>query len=199
MGASEPSDAARALGLAACAAAGLAAAALVGWFLLSAGAGRGGPPLSGWMQKFSVAPAAPAKAPGAQFVGQDGTTYTLDDFRGKVVLVNFWATWCGPCIRELPSLVRLQESALDPGFTVLALSQDRDGWTDIAPFVAARRLEGLPYFHDRKAAFAGSARIRALPTSVLYGRDGTEVGRLEGHAEWDSKEAVALIRHYLAR
>ncbi len=182
----------------AAAAAGLAVIALVGWSLLSADAGRGGPPLSGWMRKFTIAP-APAKAPGTRFVGRDGTTYTLDDFRGKVVLVNFWATWCGPCIRELPSLVRLQNSGLDGGFTVLALSQDRDGWAKIAPFLATHRLEGLPFYHDPRAAFAAGADIRALPTSVLYARDGGEIGRLLGHAEWDSEEAVALIRHYLAR
>ena len=150
------------------------------------------------MRAFAVAP-DPVKAPDAGFVGRDGTTYTLERFRGKVVLVNFWATWCGPCIRELPSLVRLQDRRLDPGFTVLALSQDRGGWETIAPFLTEHGLQDLPSFHDPRAAFASAANVRALPTSVLYGRNGVEIGRLQGHAEWDSRAAVALIRHYLAR
>lgn len=182
----------------AAAVAGLAAVALAGWLLLSTVAGHDRPPLSGWMRAFAIAP-EPVKAPGAGFIGRDGTTYTLDRFRGKVVLVNFWASWCGPCIRELPSLIRLQDRRLDPGFTVLALSQDRGGWETITPFLAEQGLDGLPFFHDPRAAVASAANVRALPTSVLYDRNGLEIGRLQGHAEWDSRAAVALIRHYLAR
>ena len=80
---------------------------------------------------------------------------------------------------------------------MLALSQDRDGWAKMAPFLDKHDLDGLPAFHDPKARAGRAAKVRALPTSVLYGTDGRELGRLTGHAEWDSDEALALIRHYI--
>ena len=178
--------------------AGLAVLTLAGWSLLSAENERGPPPLSGWMQNFTMAE-APIKAPTARFVGQDGTSYTLDDFRGKVVLVNFWATWCAPCIREMPSLVRLQAKLAGEAFGVLALSQDRGGWTKIAPFLVSHDLQTLPTFYDPRGAFARDAKARGLPTTVLYDREGTEIGRLAGIAEWDSAEAIALIQHFISR
>lgn len=148
------------------------------------------------MESFAVAETSPP-APISAFAGRDGESYTLERFRGKVVLVNFWATWCGPCVRELPSLKRLNARLGGDAFTVLALSQDRGGWDRMAPFLRKHDLGGLPAFHDPKAMTARAAKVRALPTSVLYGRDGRELGRLTGHAEWDSDEALALIRHYI--
>jgi thiol-disulfide isomerase/thioredoxin len=176
----------------------LAVFALAGWSLLSAENGSGPPPLTGWMQNFVYAP-SPTKGSAAQFIDQDGTSYTLEDFRGKVVLVNFWATWCGPCIRELPSLVRLHTALAGENFTVLALSQDRNGWAVITPFLAKQGFGDLPFFHDRRLAFSRDAKVLALPSTVLYGRDGATIGRLTGHAEWDSDEAIAVLRHVIAR
>ena len=169
--------------------------AAVGWSLLPYDAVAAPPPRTGWMENFAVAEMGPP-APTAEFTGRDGKSYTLEKFRGKVVLVNFWATWCGPCVRELPSLKRLNARLGGDRLAVLALSQDRGGWDRIAPFWEKHGLEGLPAFHDAKALTARAAKVRALPTSVLYGRDGRELGRLTGHAEWDSDEALALLRHY---
>ena len=169
--------------------------AVVGWSLLPEDAAAAPPPRTGWMEGFAVAEMGPP-APTAEFTGRDGKTYTLERFRGKVVLVNFWATWCGPCVRELPSLKRLNARLGGDKFVVLALSQDRGGWARMAPFLKKHDLDGLPAFHDPKALTARAAMVRALPTSVLYGPEGRELGRLTGHAEWDSDEALALIRHY---
>ncbi len=160
------------------------------------GAAAASPPKSGWMENFAVAEPGPP-APSGELVGPDRRRTTLDALRGKVVLVNFWATWCGPCIRELPSLKRLHARLGGGRFMVLALSQDRGGWTRITPFLERHGLVGLPVYHDPKSRVARAAGVRGLPTTVLYDRSGRELGRLSGHAEWDSDEALALIRHYL--
>lgn len=170
--------------------------AAFGWSLPPVEAAAAAPPRTGWMQGFTVAEAGPP-APATEFIGRSGESYTLENFRGKVVLVNFWATWCGPCVRELPSLKRLDARLGGDRLVVLALSQDRGGWDRIAPFWNKHGLHGLTAFHDPKARTARAAKVGALPTTVLYGRDGRELGRLTGHAEWDSGEALALLRHYL--
>ena len=188
----------RALPVCALAAACLAALGLAWRFLPPSAPEGAAPPLAGWMENFAAAP-APAPAPAAPFVGRSGETYTLDGLRGKVVLVNFWATWCAPCVRELPSLLRLQARTAGREFAVLALSQDRGGWAKIAPFLARHGLEDLAVFHDPQGRFARAAAVRGLPTTVLYDRAGMEIGRLAGLAEWDSDEAAALIGHHVGR
>lgn len=156
------------------------------------------PPRVGWMKKFMPA-ADPAPLPATGFTEQDGTMRTLKDFGGRLVLMNFWATWCGPCVREMPSLERLQEKLGSRDFTVIALSEDRTGWEKITPFREKLGLTALPLFHDVGSRMMFGAKVRGLPTTILIGRDGTELGRLTGDAEWDSDEAVALIRYYLGK
>lgn len=156
------------------------------------------PPRTGWMEKFEPA-AAPAALPAAIFTEENGAKRVLADFRGRVVLMNFWATWCGPCVREMPSLERLHRKLGSADFTVIALSEDRKGWEKITPFRKELGLTALPLFHDVGSKMMFGARVRGLPTTILVGRDGREIGRLTGHAEWDSDEAVALMRHYIGK
>jgi thiol-disulfide isomerase/thioredoxin len=156
------------------------------------------PPRVGWMANFTPSPGS-APAPQARFVDRDGVARTLADFRGKVVLVNFWATWCSPCVREMPSLLRLQNQLGGDKFTVLALSQDRGGWSVMAPFVTRLGLERLPTYHDPRGDLAAMLGVRGLPTTALFDAQGRELGRLVGVAEWDSPEAVRLVRHYLGQ
>ena len=156
------------------------------------------PPLSGWMAGFAPA-AEPAALPGSAFVDERGRRSSFEDFRGRLVLANFWATWCGPCVREMPSLARLHARLGGPDLAVVALSEDRLGWKKMAPFRAAHGLGDLPMFHDAASTTMFAARVRGLPTTILLGRDGRELGRLVGPAEWDSPEAEALIRHYMDR
>ena len=153
------------------------------------------PSLTGWMQNFTPAEKA-EPAPKLEFRAKDGKALKFSDFAGKIVLVNFWATWCGPCIREMPSLLRLQKSRGGDDFTVIALSQDLRGWPIVAPFLKKNELGDLPIYVDPKTAISRGMQIKGLPTSVLLDRQGRELGRLAGHAEWDSPEALALINHY---
>lgn len=150
------------------------------------------------MEKFDPA-AAPTALPATAFTEQDGAKRVLADFGGKIVLMNFWATWCGPCVREMPSLERLHQKLGSKDFTVIALSEDRKGWEKITPFRKQLGLTALPLFHDVGSRMMFGAKVRGLPTTILIGRDGRELGRLTGHAEWDSDEAVALMRHYLSK
>jgi len=150
------------------------------------------------MEKFEPS-SNPAPAPETTFTDESGTELTLRNFRGRVVLVNFWATWCGPCVREMPSLERLHNKLKGPDFSVIALSEDRKGWEKIGPFRDKLNLQDLPLYHDVKSQMMFATKARGLPTTLLIGRDGTELGRLTGLAEWDSDEAVALMRYYIGR
>ena len=154
------------------------------------------PPVSGWMEQFSFTK-PPRPAPQTVFQAGDGTDLTLDDFKGRVVLVNFWATWCAPCIRELPSLDELQLKLGGEGLLVLAISQDRGGAVVAAPFLKKLDVNRLGLFLDSRMKLGRAFGVRALPWTILIDRDGNVVGHLPGYAEWDTDEAVALIRHYL--
>jgi thiol-disulfide isomerase/thioredoxin len=153
------------------------------------------PPLTGWMEKFT--PTVKGEpVPQLGFSAKDGKDRNFSDFRGKILLVNFWATWCGPCIREMPSLLRLQKARGGSDFTVIALSQDLRGWPVVTPFLEKNDLTDLPVYVDKKTAVSRGLLIRGLPTTILLDRQGRELGRLSGHAEWDSSEALALIDYY---
>ena len=166
------------------------------WLTPRVGA-SGGPPLAGWMQNFTPSGVA-GPAPRISFLDRDGTARSLADFSGRLVVVNFWATWCAPCIREMPSLVRLQQKLATSGVAVLALSEDRRGWKVIDPFVKRYGLGPLAVYHDDKGAAARALKGAGLPTTILFDGTGRELGRLAGVAEWDSADVVALIKYYIA-
>jgi thiol-disulfide isomerase/thioredoxin len=186
--------------LAALAAALVIVAGTVLWWFFAPGSSenRAAPPLAGTMKNFTPTGAG-GPAPQSVLLGRDGKRAAVADFRGKIVLVNFWATWCAPCIRELPSLVRLHQARGGEDFAVIALSQDFNGWKVVEPFLARHDLSSLPVYVDEKTAIARSLGVQGLPTSVLLDRRGRELGRLTGDAEWDTPQALALIDHYLKR
>jgi thiol-disulfide isomerase/thioredoxin len=156
------------------------------------------PPVRGAMENFALRE-APAAVPEISFVDEAGRERTLADFRGRVVLLNFWATWCVPCVKEMPALAGLQAALKGEPFLVLALSQDRAGLPLVETFYREHALAGLEMFADKTSASGRSFKLRGLPTSVLLDADGREVGRLEGAADWDAPEALALVRHFLPR
>lgn len=156
------------------------------------------PALTGELASFQWA-ADGRIAPATIFTDAAGRERTLADFRGRVVLVNFWATWCAPCVREMPSLERLQAKLGGPDFTVIALSEDRSGWDKIGPFRDRLGLKALPLYHDVRSAAMFAVKASSLPTTILYDRDGKELGRMSRPAEWDSPDALALIRYFIDR
>lgn len=174
----------------------LSAAGLAYLLLDTAAEPAAGPELSGWMQAFTPAE-NPTGAPTAPFINEANKPHLIADFKGRVLLVNFWATWCAPCIRELPSLDRLQTRLGGDDFSVLALSQDRKGWPVITPFLPRVDIPNLPLFWDKGGRFAAALEVTSLPATYVIDRQGKVRGRLIGPAEWDSPEAEALIRFYM--
>ena len=118
------------------------------------------------------------------------------DFRGKPVIVNLWATWCQPCLKEMPSLDRLQ-SELDGKLAIAAVSEDRAGAERVGPFVAGMGLQKLKIYLDPKADLGHALEVRGLPTSIVVDAKGRVVGRVEGAAEWDSPTMMAVLKPFL--
>ena len=123
---------------------------------------------------------------------------SLAAFRGKVVVLNFWATWCAPCRREMPDLDHLQATYGGADFAVVALSADRKGPTVIPPFYKEAGVRHLAVYNDKSMKSNRAFRVIGLPTTVLLDRQGREVGRLIGPAEWAAPEALRLIEHLIA-
>jgi thiol-disulfide isomerase/thioredoxin len=155
-------------------------------------------PLTGSVADFSrIDP--PLPAPGEAFKDSGGRTLHLADFRGKVVLLNIWATWCGPCKAEMGSLDRLEATLGGADFIVLPVSIDRSGGPAVALFYNQRDLTHLGVYLDARSALADRMGIDGVPTSFLIDRDGRLVGKLEGATDWDTPEALALLRGYIGK
>jgi thiol-disulfide isomerase/thioredoxin len=142
---------------------------------------------------------SPQPVPEIRFEDGQGKTLSLADFRGKVVLLNIWATWCAPCRREMPTLERLQAELGGPDFEVVALSIDRKGLPVVKEFYEELGLRELGMYVDASGKAPRELRALGVPTTLLIDRDGNEVGRLAGPAEWDSPEMVAFIRSYIGQ
>ena len=157
------------------------------------------PGFSGDLRTFTLRH-KPSETPIYPALTPDGPVEIPSAFRGKVVLLNFWATWCPPCVEEMPSLDRLQAALGGPRFEVVALSLDQGGLAVIEQFFAANGIEHLKAYLDEEAGKAFQHyRVGMLPTSILLLPDGRTVGTLGGPAKWDSPEAQALIRFFIDR
>ena len=142
---------------------------------------------------FSLLP-TPRPVPALAFVDRDGTAKSLADFKGRVVLLNIWATWCVPCRAEMPALDRLQAKLGGADFEVVALSIDRKGAEVVKPFYAELGLKALGIYIDQSGNAAHTLETVGVPTTLLVDRDSRELGRWLGPAAWDEPGAVALIQ-----
>lgn len=142
---------------------------------------------------------APKAVPAISFEDQQGQARSLADFRGKVVLVNIWATWCAPCRREMPALDRLQAALGDAEFVVVAVSIDRGGIEIVRKFYADVAVRHLAIYIDRAGKVARELGTFGLPATLLVDREGRELGRLVGPAEWDSPEIVDFLRRVVSQ
>jgi thiol-disulfide isomerase/thioredoxin len=140
---------------------------------------------------------APKSLPDLTFNGPDGEKTSLAAFKGRLVLLNLWATWCVPCRQEMPSLDRLEANLGSDGFEVVAVNMDTSRLEKAKAFFGEIGVEKLGFYADPKAdvfqVLKQKGGIMGLPTTILVGKDGCEIGTMAGPAKWDSPEAAALI------
>jgi thiol-disulfide isomerase/thioredoxin len=133
-------------------------------------------------------------APNIEFKDPDGGEISLADFKGTPVLMNLWATWCAPCVKELPTLDRLARSFRKDGtLGVIAVSQDMGPHASVEAFLDTKGIEDLGAYQDSKMGLSGALGAQVLPTSILFDAEGREVWRYVGDLDWTSPEAVKLL------
>jgi len=140
----------------------------------------------------------PADPPDGVFVTQDGTSHRLAEFKGRGMVVNLWATWCAPCVAEMPSLQTLSKALAPLDIAVLPLSSDRGGAEAVQAWYQAHGITALPVLLDPKGALARAFNARGIPTTVVINQNGQAVARLEGAADWAAPEVRAVIRRLTA-
>jgi thiol-disulfide isomerase/thioredoxin len=138
--------------------------------------------------------ATPAAVSGQAFILPDsGGKKTLRDYKNKYVLVNFWATWCAPCRKEMPMLAELQTKFGGDNFEVVTIATGRNTPAGIAKFFADSNIDNLPQYQDPNQSLASQMAIFGLPISIIIDPDGKEIARLRGDADWSSESAKAII------
>ncbi|WP_417526185.1 TlpA family protein disulfide reductase [Marinovum sp.] len=147
----------------------------------------------GDMQKLRVHP-APVSVTATDFTDFDGEAMSLTSYHGKVVLLNFWATWCAPCRKEMPMLADLQTELGGEDFEVVTLATGRNPAPSMTRFFESIDVDNLPLHRDPDQAIARGLGVFGLPTTVILDRDGHEIARLEGEADWSSESAKAILQ-----
>lgn len=141
---------------------------------------------------------APRVLPDVRFTDGEGRPLSLADFRGRPILLNVWATWCGPCRKEMPALERLQVPLGPSNLLVLPLSIDRQGAAAVKQFYGELGLKVLGVYVDASGNAMRELNAVGVPTTLMIDREGREIGVEIGGAEWDSAAVIALIRQHLA-
>lgn len=146
----------------------------------------------GDMKKLSLH-SAPKPVSEQGFEDENGKPKTLGDFKGRYALVNFWATWCAPCRKEMPSLSALQRDLGGDNFVVITIAAGRNEPSAIKKFMADNGIDNLPLYRDPKLQLSRDMGVLGLPVTVILAPDGQEIGRLQGDADWNSDSAKAVL------
>jgi thiol-disulfide isomerase/thioredoxin len=155
-------------------------------------------------QAEAAAPGVPVKgvdrshkgtpAPGAGFNDPDGGEISMAEFKGVPVLVNLWASWCAPCVKELPTLDKLARTHRDDGqLGVIAISEDSGPHPSVVAFLDKLKIQDLGAYQDPEMALSGALHAEVMPTSILYDANGKEVWRYVGDLDWTSPEVSRLL------
>lgn len=159
------------------------------------GAPNPAPPRIGGAEQIRASTPAPPAA--ASFTDAQGTPLTLASFAGKGLVVNLWATWCVPCVAEMPELDSLARTLAGENILVLPLSGDRGGAEIVQRFYQANRIEHLPVLLDPKGGAARTWGARGLPTTLIIDRQGQERARVEGAIDWTLPPVIAELRRLI--
>jgi thiol-disulfide isomerase/thioredoxin len=133
------------------------------------------------------------------FTGADGELHTLDEFKGRLVLLNLWAPWCAPCVKELPALAALQKALPRDRFAVVAVDVGRDTMTEAGAFLADHGARTLPAYLDSNTGLFRAFGAYGLPLSILIDAKGREIARAEGPADWSAPESVRYLKRLAER
>ena len=140
-----------------------------------------------------------APVPEVEFTDLEGGTHRLSDWKGKVVLLNFWATWCAPCREEMPSLDALQAQRGGDDFAVLTIASGRNPPPAIRKFMDETGVKNLPVLTDERMALARAMGVMAMPVTILIDAEGNEVARMIGDADWSSPAALSVVDQLRAK
>jgi thiol-disulfide isomerase/thioredoxin len=166
----------------------LVAGVAVVLYVIPPGKGTPKPPAS----LAALKPAAtPTPAPDVAFTDMGGRRYALSRYRGRYVLLNLWASWCGPCVKELPALANLQRTIPATRLAVVTVDVERNADHVAAKFLIEHQATELPAFADPGMKLMAATKTFGLPTTLLIDPKGNEIARATGPAEWDTPEAIA--------
>ncbi|MBL4871692.1 MAG: TlpA family protein disulfide reductase [Robiginitomaculum sp.] len=149
----------------------------------------------GGLKKLIVLDDAPSQ-PTLTFSAHNNQRANLQDFRGRVVILNVWATWCAPCIAEIPSLDQLQREYSAQGLKVVAVSMDRHR-VEAESFYKTINVQNLDLYHDSTLSMAADVGVQGLPISIFYDKQGREIARVPGEINWQSEDVKAFLSHIL--